>query len=261
MAIRAACQCGAQFAAKAELAGKTVACPTCGQHFVIPSQVAALGMSTPQSAMNNGLANPAAADDFWNQGNAGSSAGNATATLGSPGAANSFGQPLAGMQTSNWATSQNQGTTFTSPATAPTPKRRKETQRSSKKPLLVGFVIVAGAVAIGGIVIIVLNLERINIAIYGEEKFKAKEQYGKIENGMSSRKVYAILNEIPWRSVERQSETTEKRHYGSHGNALGSSSSGEVHIIFKLSPEDDTDYAIILRFKDGVLTSKRKQEF
>ena len=36
MAILATCQCGAKFRAKAELAGKQVNCPTCGQSFRVP---------------------------------------------------------------------------------------------------------------------------------------------------------------------------------------------------------------------------------
>jgi hypothetical protein len=59
MAIRAACPCGAQFAAKAELAGKTVTCPNCGGSMVVPAGPAAPRQQSPQV--------PPASDDFWSQ--------------------------------------------------------------------------------------------------------------------------------------------------------------------------------------------------
>lgn len=110
-------------------------------------------------------------------------------------------------------------------------------------------------------VIVFLNLERIKIGLYGKEKYEAKKQYAKIEKGMSKSEANAILSKIPWRNVERQSYGKKQEYSNSSGSFLGSSSSDEIHVIFKLAPDDDTDYAIILRFKDGKLISKRKQEF
>ena len=47
MSIQAACTCGAQFAAKPELAGKRVKCPKCGQPFMIPAGPALAVSASP----------------------------------------------------------------------------------------------------------------------------------------------------------------------------------------------------------------------
>jgi hypothetical protein len=52
MPIKVACQCGASFAAKDELAGKAVRCPKCKQPLKIPARVAA-PVQAPASALDD----------------------------------------------------------------------------------------------------------------------------------------------------------------------------------------------------------------
>ena len=50
MTIAVACQCGKRFAAKPELAGKRVKCPSCGQPLTVPGSAAPQAVSASAAA-------------------------------------------------------------------------------------------------------------------------------------------------------------------------------------------------------------------